>query len=226
MGRFTSSNIAALMTLARDRTGFGKPAFNYIAEKNIERRLGRALDTATDTRATAWGQLMQHRAFALLGAGYWFNSNMVEHPRHGSYWAGSPDLQKFDKGGTVVEIKCPFTLKSFCQLADCRHIDEVREEHPEGETYYWQLVSNAILTNSKYAELVVYMPYKAELPMIRYHADRLRKTTWIATAADDELPWLPDDGYYRNLHIIRFEVDEHDKQELTKKVISAGNLLI
>ena len=39
-GRFTSGSIARLMSLGRDNISFGKPAFTYIAEKNMERRLG------------------------------------------------------------------------------------------------------------------------------------------------------------------------------------------
>lgn len=229
-GRFTSGNIARLMSLGRDNISFGKPAFTYIAEKNMERRLGRTLATGTDTRPIAWGRVLQHRAFQLLGAGYWFNMQTIAHPVHGSFWAGTPDMQKFDTGATVVEVKCPFTMKSFCQLADCTNIDEVREEHPDGETYYWQLVSNAILTGAQHAELVAYCPYRSELPAIRKHAPAADtgacKTNWISAATDDELPWLPDGGYYKNLHIIRFAIDDTDRQLLTEKVIEASNLLV
>ena len=38
----------------------------------------------------------------------------------------------------------------------------LKENHPE---YFWQLVSNAILMNVSFAELIVYMPYKDELEL-------------------------------------------------------------
>lgn len=232
VGRFTSSSIASLMTLAKDKVGFGKPALTYIAEKNMERRLGRSLTVESNAHALTWGKLVERRAFDLLGMEYKLcSADTITHEEFPEIWSGSPDLVKFDEGGTVVDIKCPITLKSFCQFADCKTIDEVREEHPDGEDYYWQLISNSILTKSKYAELIVYCPYKSELQEIRdmasnYDGDNQEKIKWIFFAPDCDLPYLPDNGYYKNLNVIRFEVPEEDKALLTEKVIAAGKLLV
>jgi hypothetical protein len=49
---------------------------------------------------------------------------------------------------------------------------------------------------------------------------------WLSMAKDDELPYLQDDGYYKNINIIRFEVPEADKLLLTKRVLEAGKYLI
>lgn len=231
IGRFTSSGISALMKLAKDGKSFGKPALTYIEEKNMEIKLGRSLTQESNARPTTWGQLVERRAFDLLGTEYKMcSSTTLEHPNLPEYWAGSPDLVKFDEGQTVVDIKCPFTLKSFCQFSDCKNIEEVREEHPDGEDYYWQLVSNAILTESKYAELIVYCPYRSELDAIRdmasnYDGDQ-NKVAWINWAEDKELPYLLDGGYYKNLNIIRFEVSQEDKDRLTIAVLNASKLLI
>lgn len=231
IGRFTSSAIAALMTVAKDKIGFGKPALTYIAERNMERRLGRSLSIESNAHALTWGKLVERRAFDLLGIEYRLcSADTIAHEELPNLWSGSPDLVKFDEGKTVVDIKCPITLKSFCQFADCKTIEQIREDHPDGEDYYWQLVSNAILTKSKYAELIVYCPYQSELQAIRdmasnYEGDQ-NKVAWINWAADADLPYLPDGGYYKNLNTIRFEVPYEDILLLTEKVLAAGRLLI
>jgi hypothetical protein len=232
IGRFTSSGISALMKLAKDGKSFGKPALTYIEEKNMERKLGRSLTSESNARPTTWGQLVEKRAFELLGTEYRLcSSETIEHPTLPEYWAGSPDLIKFDEGQTVVDIKCPYTLKSFCQFADCKTIEDIRDKHPDGEDYYWQLISNAILTNSKYAELIIYCPYKSELEEIRDLAANVdgasqNRFAWVGFAEDKELPYLLDGGYYENLNIIRFEVSEDDKNLLTAIVENASKLLL
>lgn len=233
IGRFTSSNIAALMSVAKDKIGFGKPALTYIAEKNMERRLGRSLSIESNAHALTWGRLVEKRAFDILGTEYKLcSADTLVHEDNSvaPFWAGSPDLVKYDEGGTVVDIKCPITLKSFCQFADCKTIEQIREEHPDGEDYYWQLVSNAILTKSKYAELIVYCPYKSELQEIRdmaanYDGDQT-KMFWIDRSADEDLPYLLDGGYYKNINTFRFEVPYQDILLLTEKVLAAGKLLV
>lgn len=230
VGRFTSSEIYKLLSIAKDGVSFGKPAQTYIEEKNMERRLGRALNVESNARPLTWGNLVERRVFELLGTEYRLcSSETLAHREYGGIWAGSPDLIKYDEGQTVVDIKCPITLKSFCKFADCANIEEIRTNHPDGEDYYWQLISNAIITGSKYAELIVYCPYQSELSAIRdmasnYEGDQ-NKVAWINWADDSELPYLPDRGYYKNIYTFRFEVSEQDKQLLTDRVIAASKLL-
>lgn len=231
VGRFTSSAIAALMSVSKDKVSFGKPALTYIVEKNMERRLGRSISSESNARALSWGRLVEKRAFDILGTEYKLcSADTIAHPTYGDIWSGSPDLQKFDEGGTVVDIKCPITLKSFCQFADCESMEQIRENHPDGEDYFWQLVSNAILTGSKFAELIVYCPYQSELKELRelaanYDGDQ-NKVAWINWANDDDMPYLLDGGYYKNLYTFRFEVSEEDNRALTEKVLAAGKMLI
>lgn len=231
IGNFTSSEIVALTTSGKNIYGFGKPALTYIEECNMERRLGRSLTKEESAKALTWGKLVEGRAFDLLGTAYKLSSQeTIVHPTI-SYWAGSPEGNKFDEGKTVYDIKCPITLKSFCQLVDGDNcMANIRERHKDGEKYYWQLVSNAILTDSKYAELIVYCPYKSELDAIRDYVNNYdgdaNKVAWIHWSADNELPYLIDGGYYKNLNIIRFEVKEEDKEFLKERVYKAGQLLI
>lgn len=234
-GNFTSSEIYRLLSKKKGARE------EYILECNMERNLGRALSKEESAKPLSWGKLVEARAFELLGLEYKLSSQETfTHPRI-KYWAGSPDGNKFDEGKTVIDIKCPITLKSFCQLVDPLYgkpdaitglmaMEIIRDEHKDGEKYYWQLVSNAILTDSKYAELIVYVPYKSELNAIRELANNFEgdqnKVAWINWASDEELPYLNDGGYYKNLNIIRFEVPQEDKDLLAETVLKAGKELI
>lgn len=238
IGNFTSSEIVALVSTAKDGKSFGKPALTYIDECNMERRLGRSLDSEQSAKPLTWGKVLEKRVFELLGTQYKESTQeTLLHPLY-DCWAGSPDGLKFDEGQTVYDIKSPITLKSFCQLVDPLYngltgvdaMNTIRENHKDGEKYYWQLVSNAIITKSKFAELIVYVPYKSELEEIRdfvnnYNGDA-NKVAWIHFSADNELPYLHDGGHYKNLNIIRFEIQQSDIILLTEKVIKAGELLI
>lgn len=254
IGNFTSSKIVALLSMgSREMTeeelmahkkAFpkskkkniecwpGKAALTYIEEKKMERRLGRSLGTEVNARATSWGSLLETRVFDLLGLEYALTSKeTILHPNF-PFWAGSPDAKKKN---TTPDFKCPLTLKSFCQLVDPLYrgltgmdaINAVREEHEEGETYYWQIVSNSCFEKNEFGELIVYMPYLDELLEVKEmaHRDQSGKYKWIDYAEFDELPYLIRAGYYKNLNVIRFEIPKEDKELLTMRVEMAGKLL-
>ncbi len=228
-GNFTSGEIFNLISEGKVKGTFGKPALTYIQGKNYERKLNRALNSDVSARPTSWGNLVELHAFGLLDLNYKITSEQtIIHPEH-SFWVGTPDGVN-TKTNTVFDIKCPFTLKSFCELVECKTAEELIENHKDGEKYYWQLVSNAILTNSKFAELIVYCPYKSELEAIRELASNFdgdqNKIAWIGFSQDDDLPYLIEGGHYKNLNIIRFEVPQSDKNLLTFSVIEAGKKLI
>lgn len=228
-GNFTSSEIFNLLKLAKDGKNFGAPALTYIDECNMERRLGRSLNTDVSSRPTSWGKLVERRVFDLLGIDYKLCSQETIQHQEYEFWAGSPDAEKYDDGKTVVDIKCPHTMKAFCELVD-KTMFAIRNGHRAGEKYYWQLVSNAILTGARYAELIVYCPYQKELAEIRDMAANYdgnqNHVAWVNWAEDDELPYLPNEGYFKNLNICRFEILEEDKILLTEKVVQASRLLV
>ncbi len=224
-GRFTSSGISALMSSGKAKGTFGKPFYTYVEEKYFETKLLRRLDNESNAKPTSWGKLVERHAFDQLGTEYnLVSQETIVHPSI-ELWAGSPDLEKYDEGKTVCDIKCPMTLKSFCTFYECETIEEVRDKHKDGEDYYWQLVSNSILLNTKYAELIIYVPYYYELVQIRelannYDGDQ-NKVAWINWAGDDDLPYIPEESEYKNLKVIRFEVPESDKKALTERVNAA-----
>jgi hypothetical protein len=233
-GNLTSSEIVAVTTLDRSGKNPGKPFFTYVEEKNMERRLGRCLDSESNARPLVWGRLLEPRAFEQLGLEYSLNSDeTICHPEIG-YWKGSPDGFKYGKRKTVIDIKCPITLKSFCQLVQpiydgfngMEAMNKIRETHKDGEKYFWQLISNACITDSDFTELIVYAPYESELEEIKRSAEGVDGCMWIQFATENELPFLKDGGYYKNLNIIRFEVSQEDKDFLTERVKLAGSMLI
>ena len=234
VGNFSSSEIYNLTKKDKSGKGFGVPALTYIAEKNMARRLGRSLTSETNARPTTWGKLLEPFAFSKLGFDYdLVSTETLTHP-HYPFWVGSPDVvgdATAAGGGKIVgDIKCPMTLKSFCQFVDCMDepdpIQAIRSEHTDGEKYYWQLVSNAILTNSTYAELIVFVPFRSDLPEIRLTAMDDPKYKWVEYADDWELPFLIEGNHYSDLNIIHFEVPQSDKDLLTDCVERAGKLLI
>lgn len=236
-GNFTSSEIYRLMSNGKGKGSFGVPFYSYIEECRMERRLCRSLDAEVDARPTSWGTLVEKRVFDLLNTDYRLCSKTtIQHPEI-EYWTGTPDVEKTD---TVGDIKSPITLKSFCQLVDpyikdgevihkSMTIEAVRENHKDGEKFYWQLVSNAVLLNKPWAELIVHVPYLRELEDIRILASSAGElgeyTRWIYHATDEQLPYLVEGGQYKNLNVIRFPVPDCDKEALKERVIEAGKIL-
>jgi hypothetical protein len=234
-GNFTSSEIVALIsepTAAAKKTGaiFGTPALTYIKEKNFERKLGLPIDIESNAKPLTWGKLCEYRIIELVSLDYRVTSQSTDIHPDIYYWRGSKDAIKFDEGRTIVDFKCPMTRKSFCELVEPLYnghdnpIQAIRDNHKDGDKYYWQLVSNAIINDCKYGELIVYMPYLSELAAIQELALE-HDITWIHRANTNELPYILDGGYYKNVNTIRFEIPQEDKDFLTKRVLIAGKLL-
>lgn len=222
-GQFTSSEIWKLTTKDRSGKGFGKPALDYIKEKQYERRLKRRLRNEIKSRETSWGNFIEGRIFNLLGLEYSLESKTrFQHPEF-SFWSGAPDLITKD---IVGDIKCPFTLKSFVEMYDCDTIEKLKEERPE---YYWQLVSNSILTGREKCELIIYCPYESELEEIREEANNYEGNqndiAFINWAMNDELPNLNNEGEFKNINKFTFIPSQEDKDFLIERIKQAGGLL-
>lgn len=231
-GNFSSSEIYKLVKSGRSKDAeFSAAGLTYIQEKKYEQRLGRQLGNETNAKATSWGNLMELYVWELkIG----LNDYRFEHKtryKHQtiSNWTGCPDMVSDDK---VADIKCPFTLKAYCELVDCDTIEKLKDNKPE---YYWQLVSNSILCGKDKAELLVFVPYKSELDDIRTFVDTgdvlfrngldQNKYSWLNWAGDEDLPYLIDGGHYVNLHTFEFEIPQSDKDFLTERVKLAVELL-
>lgn len=212
-GYFTSSEIWKLMTKDRSGKDFGAPAKTYIKEKNWELKLKRRITEQAFSKSTSWGLLLEERVFELLGLDYSIVSNkFIAHPTIIRY-GGTPDLVT---ATSVCDIKCLW-LKNFCAINEITTGEELKSEYPE---YYWQLISNSILTGLDKCELIVYCPKQSELNDIRALAD-INGVQWVVNANDNELPYIPEDSDYSNLHFIKFDAPIEDKEALIDAINNA-----
>lgn len=217
-GKFTSSTISDLMTKNRKGDGFGAPGLRLIQKVKYETKLGRSLDSEISSKPCNWGKLVEKRVQTMLPFDRNYQSiETLTHPTITS-WAGTPD---YVGPGIVGDIKCPWTLLSYVELYEAidQGVDALKKHSPE---YYWQLVSNAILTNSTHAELTIYCPYQDELEEIRNLARNQeqdqQRYAFINYALDDDLPYLIRGNHYQNIKQIAFEVPQSDKSELEHAV--------
>ena len=227
-GRFTSSEIVALTKVGKDRVSFGAPALTYIKETNRERKLGRSITNDFSSQETDWGKVCEgYVDFKYLGTQWTFcGEESILHPEI-DFWAGSPDIITHKEPRKVGDIKSPFSLSTFCDFADCKNIDDIREFHKDGDKYFWQLVSNACITGCNWAELIIFVPHKHELDAIRDRARELGYDRIVWKKNDMELPFLiPGVSKYNNLLRFPFEVTDQMKAELTELVLRAGEKLI
>ena len=227
VGTFSSSSIWRLMT--NDKSGYiGKAGLSYIKEKQWEILLGRELVPDKDSRPTSWGTYIENRVFDMLSTSY----EMETHKRYvhpdNPFWSGSPDVV-VNSASVVGDIKSPWTLSSFCEAVDALgNIEKFKDLKPE---WYWQLVSNGILTGKNYAESIVYMPYKKELKEIKRSLidlpeGQMSRFAFINFLEEDQLPYIPDDNkFYKNLNKWRFAIPLEDTNKLIERVTIATKLL-
>lgn len=225
----------------------GQGAITYLNQCNMERRLGRPLDAENDARPCLWGNFVEPLLFQLLDGEYTYNSHdTLTHPDF-PMWLGTPDGFKITENKTLVDAKCPFTLESFCNLVNPLYeglegMDAMKallegytdqkglfhSPHKDAKKYFWQLVSNACIDDCTHAELIVYCPYESELAVIQAAAVESGnpQAYFIANASKKALPYLKDDGFYKNINVISFLIPQSDKDLLTETVKKAAQYLI
>lgn len=227
IGNFTSSEIFKLTTTGKGEYGFGAKAITYIDEKRIEKRMQRSLSVDFYSQATAWGLFLEMYVFSLLGFEYQISSQDTDlHPTIKG-WSGSKDL--IVPNVKISDIKC-YQPKKFGQYADALikgDLDEIKKNFP---AEYWQLVSNSIINEVDSAEAILFMPYESEIETLREMAENYDghdqwKYRFIAENDKSALPYLPDNGYYKNLNKFMFKVPQADKDFLTERVEKAIKLL-
>lgn len=237
-GNFSSSEVYKLVKSGRGKDAyFSQEGLTYIQDKKYEARLKRSLNNESNSKPTNWGTFVEEVAFDRMGLEY----SLVSKKRYSHHtinnWVGMPDVLSDQKLKDIVgDIKCPFTLKSFCKLVDAMNQDSPAEAlknqngaKDDGYKYYWQLVSNGILCDKNYASLFVYVPYKKDLDMIRERANEYpdqNKVAFIQFAKYSELPYLVDDCEdYKDFNSCVFEIPKEDKEFLTERIIKATELL-
>lgn len=218
-GIFTSSAIYKLMSTGRDGKSFGSPALTYIRDKQYEIQLGRPLASDQFAYPTSWGTVMERYAYELLPMSWELVSD--QRWEHDALpWHGSPDLIH---DTAIGDIKSPWTLGSFMQMIGSLSVDQYKANFPE---YYWQLVSNAILTNRTEATAVVFVPTLSQLNDIRLDLEDDPDFGWIADKPIDSLPYLPDNCRVEPITEWTFRVPNEDIDRLYDAVSRASALLM
>lgn len=238
IGRFTSSEIYNLMANGRAKDSVGAPFFNYVKKKRQERKMGCSFCSTDSGKAAKWGSFVEwwlmYKKPDLLGLEYTLTpSTTTAHKDYTDYWAGSRDGYN-NLTQAVIDLKCPWTRESFADFADCQTIDDVRQNHKDGEKYYWQLVSNVCIAESamghkvENAELIIFMPTEEQLGLIQHaavHGDHGQDVFFIGNANEGDLPFNPSTSQYPSLIKFCFTIPQSDKDVLTERVKKAIELL-
>ena len=227
IGKPTSSEIWKLLKDGKIKGNFSAPGLTYIEQKRFEIELGRTLSTDHNARPTAWGNALEGFVYNKeLSLEYSLVSKTCLTHESGTF-CGTPDIVK---NYSVGDIKCPWTLLSFMQLRQCMLAGSalgLKIEYPE---YYWQLVSNALITGKDYAELIAYCPKQDDLDQIREYVDQINevdvfKYKFIVDCSDDELPYIPNESTVDPLVRFSFPILEEDKNKLLESVNKASLLI-
>jgi hypothetical protein len=121
IGRITSSDIVALVSMGTDRKSPGQPFHTYVQECIMERFFKRRLENDSDVLAFQWGKLCERFVHNFLPNHYFFHpdgeGSTLEHPEI-KEWVGTPDgsVKRGKRIHVVTDEKCPLTLKSFFGL--------------------------------------------------------------------------------------------------------------
>lgn len=230
VGKFTSSSIGDLMSKGRGNwtlENTGKPFDTLVKKKYWEARLGRTIDKQVNSKPLNWGNLVESYAFEHLPMDLDLHSSKRFVHDEISVWSGAPD---YTNEKIVGDIKCPYTLQGFIELYEIIENKDLEAFKKEKSSYYWQLVSNSILTGLDIAEITVFIPKKSQLEEIREKAresieEDQNKYAFVNWAEDNELPYLPDDCEIDNVSSFSFEVPEEDKIALYSRVLLAKNMV-
>lgn len=231
---------------------FGAPFYTYLEECKAERFFKQNLSEDNEVLAFDWGKLCELHVHDILPLDYVMQSEETLCHSEIPEWVGTPDGTKIKNGKIthVSETKCPLTKKSFYQLVKYLYdfdgvtvslkkeidgneiIKKIRENHKDGEKYYWQTVSNACILKSVYkldsvsCELIVFMPYLDEIEVLKlFNASLEEPYGSIQWARDGKIPFIYRESGIENINIIPFDFPNEDELFLTNRVKSFVNLL-
>lgn len=152
--RITSSEFWKLMVEPKSGDGISETTKTYILDKVAEALTG--IPKTFSNEATAYGTDMETLAKRHICAKY--NTDITEsdfwiHPTM-KYYGGSPDgIINIDGTPTLLEIKAPFNTTIHLQ-----HILQAADLQKHKKEYFYQIVSNMYLTNTKQALFVSFDP--------------------------------------------------------------------
>jgi len=234
IGKFTSSQAHRLVGFGRNKKDPSVAFDTYVKDVYIETIMQRPITPETNAKALRWGSLMEHVMFDVIGFdfGYYeMTHNETIQSKICSVHSGTPDMIKQN---CIGEIKS-YYLKNFYDLTTVlqqRNIELLKKEFTKE---YWQCVSNALLCDTEYAELFVFMPKKKVLLGI---FESIRDTDYLQQKGlnpsdylfytDDNIEsfeYIPDDVLFPTITSFEFKVTQEDKDLLLMRLGMAENKL-
>jgi hypothetical protein len=226
-GAFTSSEIYKLVARHKKTGEYLVSRDSYINKVFMELQYNCPMSSYGDSRPTIWGKLLEKWYMAQIELGTPTPTDTLTHPEC-PLWKGTPDMI-YKQEKMVGDLKCPSDLERFAIAYECKgDIDKLRATYKEGEKYYWQLMSNAVLTGSDKCKLVFYVPSEADIEEPKtgiraYSDDGEGKHHWVLFSNYYELPHVPKESSLPNQVVIEWQVDKIERQQLINDVLSAAD---
>jgi hypothetical protein len=171
-GKITSSEVYKIMNSGR-KEFFSQTGKSYIKAKVAEYLTQEPISRPT-TYAMEWGNSHEFEAITVLKEKIenevtYHGIGNPEFFSGGRFWGGSPDALTQD---CVIEVKCPFNSSEHLEHLLFKNAEDLKEYAPE---YYWQIVSNMLLTNKEKAMFISYDPRFPEdmrLKILEFNLDK------------------------------------------------------
>lgn len=217
--KFTSSEIWKLTKKNKAGNGFGAPAITYIKQRVKQARWGKSF-VSSGSVATKWGLHFEEYAAARFAEESGLHIISYSDPKKDfkcsplPHHGGTPDFTTFDEE-IVGSIKCP-QEEAFIDLWDIIKAKDLAKFKKDEEAYYWQLISDKIVTGAKYCAFVIYMPYEDDAADLLSDSDLYWMTDYASIKPASE---FTDVAYWI------FEPPAEDVEFLTECIIKAGEYL-
>jgi hypothetical protein len=172
LGKVTSSSVWQLTVEPKEKAKkeageLSSTAKEYVMQKVAERLTGVTRSFQND--ATVHGLEQEANAIALYEMTYGYiveETGFIEHIA--GWYGGTPDGYIKQENG-IVQVKCPYDYKNHLSFMLIDSVETFKAKHRE---YYWQCLSDMIVTNTNWCDFVSYcpdMPHEFKLFKLRIH---------------------------------------------------------
>ena len=212
---FSASQVYRLAKDGRKKGEPGATFYSYIREKVYELLIDDDLGSDEKAKYPEWGNEMEgFVAKTIMKDRKWHNKPEDRLFDLDLHLTGELD---FSKGAAVIELKSPFTKKSYLDLFFTLKAGTLKDTHPE---YYWQLVAQKFLFGAKYANLLIFMPHESQKKDVLEHLDGGYFHGW----GFDKLPHFKND--IPNCYLEDVFISGDDLTHLVEKLKQAKELFL
>lgn len=151
-GKITSSEISKILGEGKAKGDLlGATAKSYLMSR-VSEKLG-GFTERTENKATKWGTAMEPEAIKMFENK--FNVEVEEAPfiEFMKHYGGSPDGLIGYNG--LIEVKSPYNSTNHFSYLLIKSVEDFKRIKPE---YYWQCVSNIIVTGRAYCTFITFDP--------------------------------------------------------------------